>query len=140
VWTAAEDIPLNGWGQFGIAAPALTALMWVLWQWIRRERTSCEETVKSTREAHLATIATIKAEHREQIDDLKDLFEKQMEYERALRHEVQARLDALQSSYDLLQEKIREKYVDGLRDAYHGVTEAHQLVEILRDELRKRPP
>lgn len=113
---SAEDLPLGGWAQFGIAAPAITALLWVLWQWIKREREACETTVGKLKEEHVDAL----------------------EHEREERAAVQTRLDDLQVKYDKLQDLIREKYVDGLRDAFHATTEAHDLVTILREELRQR--
>lgn len=41
--------------------------------------------------------------------------------------------------YDQLQELIRDKYVGGLTTALNSAAEQHELVAILRDELRQRP-
>ena len=40
---------------------------------------------------------------------------------------------------DGLNELIREKYVGALTTSLHAATEQHDLVTILRDELRQRP-
>lgn len=44
-----------------------------------------------------------------------------------------------QAEIDTLNELIREKYVGALTTALHAATEQHDLVTILRDELRQRP-
>lgn len=49
------------------------------------------------------------------------------------------RLADAQGQLQSLNELIREKYVKGLEDAYHATAEAHDLIVILRDELRQRP-
>ena len=48
-------------------------------------------------------------------------------------------LQGKQRDLDALNELIRDKYVDGLASAYHATVEAHDLITILRDELRQRP-
>jgi hypothetical protein len=44
-----------------------------------------------------------------------------------------------QTKRESLETLIREKYVTGLESAFHATTEAHDLITILRDELRQRP-
>lgn len=48
-------------------------------------------------------------------------------------------LQGKQRDLDNLNTLIRERYVDGLASAYHATVEAHDIITILRDELRQRP-
>ena len=48
-------------------------------------------------------------------------------------------LSKKQAELDTLNELIREKYVGALTTALNSATEQHDLVTILREELRQRP-
>ncbi len=49
------------------------------------------------------------------------------------------RANNCQKALEDLNQLIREKYMDGLANAYRATVEAHDLITILRDELRQRP-
>lgn len=50
-----------------------------------------------------------------------------------------SRANGLQKDLDDLNALIRNDYVKGLTTALNAATEQHELVTILRDELRQRP-